>query len=79
MGWICVTDGCTILSNGLWDGSGIAFFSIADEIGFLHLRMFEFLMGISGTTYLFAFFLLIITLVISTMVSIKRVVKDVIR
>ena len=77
MGWICVTNECEILSTGLWNGDGIAFFSIASEITYYHDVFFSWLISISAPAYIMAFLILVITLVVSIMVSIKRSIINV--
>ena len=78
MGWICVSDLCEgHIVNGVWDGTGIAYFSIADEIGVLHNIFFGYLTQFGGNIFIFSMLIIIITLVISTMVNIKRGIKQV--
>jgi len=81
MGWICITDNCLghISSSGMWDGTGIAFFSISDEVTILHDVFFNFLMNMSPGVYVMALFILVLSLFVSIMVSIKRAIKDVSR
>ena len=72
MGWICVTDVCEgHIINGVWDGTGIAFFSIADEIKIIHDVFFNYILTISPTAYLFGFLIMILSLLVSLLVSVK--------
>lgn len=78
MGWICITDGCEgHIINGIWDGTGVAYFSISEEITVLHDIFFEFLFTISGTMFMFLFLLLILTLIISIVINIRKLMKNV--
>lgn len=73
MGWVCITDACEgHIVNGVWDKTGLAFFSISNEITIIHDRLFEFLMSLSPTLYMFGFMTLVFTLIISIFVTIKK-------
>ena len=74
MGWICVTESCKI-ENNVWDGNGIAFFSIADEILIIHDGFFEFLMSLSYYTYMVMILIVVITAIVTFFVSLRRVIK----
>jgi len=79
MGWICVTDACEghiDVATGVWDGAGIAFFSISDEIAYIHSSFFSFLMSFSPTVYLYMFIIFVVTLIVSILVNVQRVMKQ---
>ena len=72
MGWVCVTEACDgHVIDGLWDGTGIAFFSISDEIAIIHDRIFEYLMQVGSTAFMFAFLVLVLTMIIGLIVSVR--------
>ncbi len=76
MGWICVIDACNgHITNGLWDGTGIAFFSISEEISILHDIFFSYFMTLTMNAYMFMMLTLVITAVVSIIISVKMVVK----
>ena len=76
MGWICITEGCnTHIVDGIWDGTGMAYFSIADEIKIIHDGFFRFLSSIGGSAFMFGFLILILTLVITLIISVRLYVS----
>ena len=73
MGWVCIIDECEgHIVDGVWDKTGLAFFSISDEITIIHDKLFEYLMTITPTAYMFGIIMLIITMIISILVTIKK-------
>ena len=76
MGWICVTDACEgHIVDGVWDKTGIAYFSIADEIKIIHDGFFAYISNIGGTAFMFAMLILVLTLVIALIVSARLYVS----
>lgn len=56
MAWICLTPdishgGTCAVVNGLWNGQGLAYMSIADEIIQWHDRLIDYLLQITPITY----------------------------
>lgn len=77
MGWICITSNCEgHIINGVWDKTGIAYFSISDEISILHDKFFAFILNLSSTAYLVMFIIIILIFVISLMVNIRRAIQS---
>lgn len=79
MGWICISNECEghISSSGAWDGSGVAYFSISDEISILHDAFFNYLLHISPVTYMFMFIIIVLMLIISVILSIHSALREV--
>ena len=75
MGWVCITDECKghiDVTGGMWDGTGMAYFSIADEITYIHDAFFSFLLNLSPSIYYVAILVLVLTFAVSVMIGIKR-------
>lgn len=78
MGWVCITDACDgHIVAGVWDGVGMAYFSIADEITILHSVMFSYLNSLSGTTILIGFLFIVVTLALAVFMTIRKGLKSV--
>ena len=74
MGWICISDNCIghIDSiTGKWDGTGIAYFSIKDELFLIHEKIFAFLASITPAELLLILIFFIVFFVAAMFVSVR--------
>lgn len=75
MGWICVSESCEghiDASTGRWDGIGIAYYSIREEIFQIHERIFDFLAMIAPWQFFLIFMFFLIFFVIAMFVSVRK-------
>lgn len=74
MGWICIDQACEgHVLNGQWDGTGNAFYSIADDISILHVQLFAYLQAVAPSTIVFGIFILVLIFVIALFTSVRLV------
>jgi hypothetical protein len=74
MGWICIDNLCEgghISSSGAWDGVGVAYYSIADDIMLVHDKAFDYLFAIAPSTYTLIAFLMLGAVFFAIFMSVK--------
>ena len=69
MGWIFIPDGNTTLG-----GSTVRFYSIADDVGLIHERLFEFISAISPGVISLVLVTVVFTIVILLILSVKSAI-----
>jgi hypothetical protein len=52
MGWICVTEETCNIVEGVWNGHGVAYFSIQEEITRLHEIIFAWFSQMTPFTFM---------------------------
>jgi len=70
MGWIQIPDSETLLGN-----STVRFYSIADDVGLIHDRLFEFMSAVSPGVISLVLVTVIFTIVILLLLSIRSAIN----
>ena len=75
MGWECITDSCEII-NGEFNGQGLAYYSVSNEIKTLHEVFFDYLMNLTPGMMILYFTLAICVLIFYVFLNIKDKIQD---
>jgi hypothetical protein len=87
MGWTCISsscetgtnngiDTCCVDASGLWNGQGVAYFSISDQILFMHNAVLSYLMNMTPITLLLYVAIICIMLIVLVFVGVARGVRN---
>ena len=75
MGWICLNDVCKV-SDDIWNGDGLAYYSISDDIKNIHEKFFEYIFNMTPGMIGFIVIISLSILIFSIFLSIRRTIES---
>jgi hypothetical protein len=77
MGWTCISETCNNhIIDGQWDGTGAAYYSIADDISQLYTAAITWFFSIASWVFIVAILLFLISIVLAFLWAVNKRVQS---